>query len=273
MNKLLFLAILMGCCCSALCADILNGTLITDRSFENVVTLVVEGGETLCTATLIDPKIVVTAAHCLLNNPQKIIGIYIGNGRPKGQLLATDTIYKVIKGFTYYTEWYIGPRGTVDMAILILQKPVTSIKPVNIIKDKDLVPSIFSSSQATIVGFGQRSVADQSMGLKSQGSTEIKQLDFNFGVMQVGTYHCEDCQAAIYGDSGGPVFLTSQKILYQAGIVSRGDAEFNTIMYTMIHPFLCWIESKSHINLKHNFDCSKRSEQRSSTTLGNEFNY
>lgn len=214
-------------------AGIVNGELAEANEFDGVVAIRGAGG--ICTGTLIDARVVLTAGHCvhlgdshnIVKQPE-IISVYSGPQREEWLASVTDVIP--------HPSW----DGTidddnVDLAIIVLGESVEDHTKHCIRQDDDYV----TGTRGIVVGYGRES-SNGSSGTKRFGSTTV--LKKNDRLVEVGkpTGPC-------LGDSGGPLFTQMPSGEYAiAGVSSFGGGscdpngnayEVNVVSYRN------WIES------------------------------
>jgi len=133
-----------------------------------------------------------------------------------------------------------------DIAIMILASPVTSVEPA-VVLEADDVSGVAIGASVEIVGYGQRSVDDQTTtGVKYQAISEIHQVGSS--EMQVGSVPTELPQKC-HGDSGGPSFLqvddAQAPLLRIVGVTSHAFDDADCAkggVDTMVYPYLAWLD-------------------------------
>ncbi len=178
-----------------------------------------EGGsvdDIFCSATLIAPRVLVTAAHCIDEvgaNPD--ISAYFGpdaygdGGTRRGIVLAEA-----------HPDW-TGELGTADIGVLLLGTAVDPAWAVPLYRDP--IDDDDLERPVRRVGFGRhdREVEDPD-GVKRSGETMITFVppapDDWFTAGQSGDEELVTCA----GDSGGPVLVTDGEVELLAGVHSFG---------------------------------------------------
>jgi secreted trypsin-like serine protease len=222
---------------------ILGGT--TDTADPAVVMLQanVSGGYSWCTAEIVSPHVLMTAAHCV--SPQTVgtvtsFQVFIGYDNasqmndPSKWLAVQETHYNMAFDANNL-------QGGQDVAVVILSQP-TTITPITM-NTTALVSSDVSQS-LRLVGYGITSGSDTTgttAGTKRVVSTPLKSYDSNF--VRFGTSTKGTCE----GDSGGPAFLTigGQEVI--VGITSYGqvgctngtsDTRVDTVAEPFVAPYI-----------------------------------
>lgn len=205
-------------------APILGGNQTTPGQYPS--TLVIEVGGGMCSATLLTPDWVLTAAHCV--SPSVVGGtqaqitagmkVHVGtiNLRTSGGTIvrASQTIP--------HPSFSINNLGSHDIGLIKLATPITDVVPlpINLIAARAPV-----GVGVTMVGFGatatggggnigvQYAVHQTSVSCAADGASDAYLLCYD------QTSGLGKCQ----GDSGGPSFATLDGKLVQVGITSFGD--------------------------------------------------
>ena len=169
--------------CKSTVPTLIGGTPVTD-GYEEVV--VINTGSR-CTATIVSPTVVLTAAHC------GVTGVRVLVSYGSDQLLGT-----------------FRATAAVDLGAVVLdeaiQAPYASV----------YLEELKAGLSITILGYGCEDGVNRVFGTLRQGQTQI----FAFEPPYLLFY---GQPALCYGDSGGPVFLTGQSSNYIIGVHSRGN--------------------------------------------------
>jgi len=183
---------------------IVNGEL--DPYDPGVVALTFNGSS-FCTGTMVSPRVVVTAAHCVdgvtdFTRLRVQVGVRLGDGA---------TIL-VIDGKVH--EQYQG--GSNDIALLLLDEPGPAIPwPVSTTP----FDATFLGQNTRIAGYGATDPDGGGDGNKREGLSAISSFD------SLDFEYTSNPSQTCFGDSGGPAFLTIDDVEYLIGVTSRGDSE------------------------------------------------
>jgi hypothetical protein len=232
---------------------IVNG--VTETGYPHIGALTVwygnQYGGSFCTATLIAPSWVITAAHCLEEESVSNVRFYVGNdARPTAMGGApAGNYYKAAKfELTPAPNQYDPNSLENDIALVQLQVAV----PANVatpmqFNASNLAP--FEGQTAFYVGFGQTT------GLDETGETSGLKRSTSFPISTVYATQFQseyDGHGTCFGDSGGPAVLTINGVQKVVGVTSSGLAcqGFNcdpcktATLSTRVDKYATWVSSK-----------------------------
>lgn len=191
----------------------------------------------LCTGTVVSPKIVVTAGHCIdaYSPPQ---WFYLGN-----DIDNPTSAHAVKQSFRHPDYGQTTENGSVieahDIAVLVLN----SEAPVAPMAVRSASISGLVGQPVTFVGFGISSVYNSdSTGVKRVVTVNIGEVTVNgFWNYTSASNPKNTCQ----GDSGGPGFYNNGGTEELIGVVSSGDADCVQTGYnTRVDIHAAWIQDK-----------------------------
>ncbi len=178
---------------------------VVDPYDHGVVSLAI-GNNSFCTGTLVSPRVVVTAAHCIDGFPN-VTDLRIHAGVRVGDA----DIVRVQDG-VIHPDYQGGPN---DIALLQLELPARA-RPWPL--HRAALAQEHLGRDVRIAGYGTTDPDGGTDGVKREGVGAISDFDgFDFAYVNNPSQTC-------FGDSGGPVFLTlADGVETLAGITSRGD--------------------------------------------------
>jgi hypothetical protein len=192
-----------------------------------------------CTGSLVHPRMVVLAAHCVAYaDPDEVL--FGENFQSPARTIALD-------GCAVHPQWGQGMPGDGqhDIAICELTEPVEDVPIVPILMGCE-ADMLQPGAAATLVGYGQ---ADDQLGMgpKREVATEIQQVGTD--AIWVG----DSVHSGCYGDSGGPAYLMLPDGSWRvfgatSGASMAGDCP-QTGVWTLIHPHVPWIEETSGLDI------------------------
>jgi MYXO-CTERM domain-containing protein len=187
-----------------------------------------------CTNTLVHPLVVTTANHCVTGGGPRAITF--------GETWSGAGVVRRVPVRRCFGSAGSGIRG--DFGFCVLAEPVT---------DVPIVPILFGcetdilkpGQQATLVGYGRLSGTTNAAGTKFAVNVQVGRIMGNDIFLGNAT------SSACNGDSGGPAFVKLADGTWRVfGATSRGSARCNAAtIYTMIHPFVAWMERTSGIDV------------------------
>lgn len=166
------------------------------------VVALVDGDRVRCSATLIHPRGLLTAAHCVASNIDRLEVVVGSSVRDRQQTVR-------LRGAWLHPRFDAATLAN-DVAIAELEAPFERIVAVPTFGRGDL-----NGVQVRVVGFGMNEHGDA--GIKNQVDVRIDQVgDRTFS-------YRPDPGGACRGDSGGPALLSVDEREYIVGITSGGD--------------------------------------------------
>lgn len=203
--------------------EIVNGN-VTNKD-PSVVALV-RGDEVACSGVLISDRVVLTAAHCVVNVPNPAnLTVFFGSSLDQSTSLPASGIPKVPAGELVGVldmrphEDFTTETFDNDIGVVLLATPATD-EPLPLLSSFD---ESFVGQEVRILGFGATSPTDDTTGRKREGTARIiDYLDTTFALEPSPSITCN-------GDSGGPALVSVDGTELVAGVLSLGNCETQSV--------------------------------------------
>jgi hypothetical protein len=185
-----------------------------------------------CTATLVGPRTVLTAAHCLK-----------GKTTVHFQIDGKQSVKA--KKVLPHPSWNPGQNVPNDIGLLILESSVTDVDPEPI-----QVKSVNEGDAISVIGYGDYNFKkpDGSNGYKGNGTKRIglNLIDEGLFAPEPGFFRYSELKGGgtAHGDSGGPVFVadpSGSDVI--AGVTAASDEE--TATSTKVSYYAKWLYDTS----------------------------
>lgn len=218
--------------------SIIGGTEVKeiDPILRSVVAVYDKGSKQLCSGSLLENNVIVTAAHCVGSDE---LYIFFGTAlSPQAPRRLVD----VIAISNYWETRYAEEQNSGDIALLHFAGTLPDgYKPATMFKDKK---ALRKDLEVVIAGYG----VDNSMAATGSGvlrKTKLKIADPKFSVSEI-TLDQSHGTSACHGDSGGPAYVEVNGELQLFGVTSRGvnDAKKDctaNVAYTSTIYYGAWI--------------------------------
>jgi Leucine-rich repeat (LRR) protein len=211
-------------------------------------------GRPHCTGTLVAPKLVITAAHCVSNGNVGLLKVHVGVGTEPDFSQRGVAVASFGTSPTYQRD--IG--GNSDVAYLVLAQPLDDVPITPVATDPEELRTLLASgTRPTLVGYGVHdNDIPASSGVKYLGPGTVK--FFSRNEVWIGDAQGDGCS----GDSGGPAFGQLPNGEWRVfGVTSRGPSPCGLEewpgIWGLMHAHACWIEQASGIEIPSStLDCA-----------------
>ncbi|MFF5126539.1 trypsin-like serine protease [Streptomyces syringium] len=194
----------------AVSAHAVTGPAETDNTRAFTARLDIGNGARACSAALVDPEWLITAASCFADNPSETIRVPAG--APK--LATTAVIGRTDLTTTAGAERTVVklvPRDDRDVVLAKLSAPVTGVRTAQL-----ATAAAQAGEKLTLTGYGR--TKDEWAPLKAHNGTFTATAPGDSDVEVTG-----DNAAICAGDGGAPLFRTSGDIAQIVSVASRSD--------------------------------------------------
>jgi secreted trypsin-like serine protease len=200
-------------------APVVGGTTVPPGAWPDVVAVLAR--DAMCSGTLIAPDVVLTAGHCIDTDPVEVVVGSVDLAKPDG------TAIRVKKAIAY-PDW----EHTYDVGVLVLEDDAPAA-PRAIARACTAKEHLVSGAKVRVVGFGLT---------RKDGTGDNTRL--HQALLPVDDASCTQdpaCETAVapdgeftaggggvdacFGDSGGPIYVTTTHGPALIGVVSRGGTE------------------------------------------------
>jgi secreted trypsin-like serine protease len=230
----------MAYCSENYSTDVVHGKNVTSKNkiAQSIVAIISskdESSEALCTGSIIGKNSILTAAHCVDQDPANInivFGIDIHKAKPE--------FIRAANQFVIHPNWNRHLRsGEADLAIIHFEGDLPDgYMPVDL-ADQGL--ELKKGQTVFMAGFGVTDGETKAgAGKLHQMTTEI--LDFHSATEIV----TDGQQSSVcFGDSGGPAFIEVGNVFIQWGVASSVASEAcnDSSVHTEVMKYLSWINT------------------------------
>lgn len=228
---------------------IIDGTLVSASQFPTVGKIEPKDKSEFCSGTLIAPRFVLCAAHC------------VNNQMPGSLMTPQDGMLFELGGKTYQSKHiYVHPtyagnssqqqEGAIDLSIIELNTEIPRVIPSPLYRKVPEVGTILTLAGYGLLGTGASGVGSKEppRGMISTGKTPIDAVTSTFVEWNFDNVPPPNQESnTAPGDSGGPQFITENGVQFVASVTSGGvknNASFGDFSYnTRVDIAIPWIES------------------------------
>ncbi|CAM5319879.1 trypsin-like serine protease [Streptomyces abikoensis] len=194
----------------ALSARAVTGPAETDNTRAFTARLDIGGGTKACSAALIDPEWLITAASCFADNPSESIKIPAGTPKLATKAVIGRTDLTTTAG-AERTVVKLVPREDRDVVLAKLSAPVANVRTAQI-----ATAPAQAGEKLTLTGYGR--TKDEWAPLKAHNGSFTATAPTGTDVEVTG-----DDAAICAGDGGAPMFRTSGDTAQLVSVASRSD--------------------------------------------------
>ncbi len=229
---------------------IINGEPDTNPAHDGVVALVTNSGFMFCSGAVIEPRVVITEAHCVIDSDPSSVLVSVGPESASGTKL---TVAEIIVNPDHQPANGTEP-SVHDLALLKLSASVPAdLTPLKLLPEEMKITEADIGTMMTFVGYGKtendtigtKMTTDGMLGWMctteggcNQGATRVSQNSICFNMHDSGTCN---------GDSGGPAFIERDGNEYIGGLTSYGDQDCSLFgCDTKVDEYHDWIDSVIH---------------------------
>jgi secreted trypsin-like serine protease len=237
-------------------APIVSGRRATEAELYSTVAITDPSGATECSGTLIAPRLVVTAAHCVVIEaepgavpvelPASIFRVVEG-ARDVSEALP-EQIHRVSSitrhpSFSPDAFALDGLSDANDIATMVLTTDASFLQPARMLTTDELSLVLRVEGSLTIAGYGHSDPDGDASGLLMLAETPyVAGSDTEFMAGRLG--EPDTCS----GDSGGPAYALAGGVRRLLGITSRGASRDSACgagtVFTLVAAYAEWLLSQ-----------------------------
>lgn len=217
-----------------------GANIAEDCQFPGVVAI--RAGETSCSGSMVHPRVMVTAAHCLADGVPDRVRF--------GEAYTPYEHRIDVERCEVYPAYLESDAAVDDFAFCVLTEPVDELAPIPLLAGCE-VELMQPGTVAVLVGFGIPAEGE-SYGRKHYGFTTVYARLGDGSTVMIGDEGVNGC----IGDSGGPAFVQlSDGTWRSVGVFSRGPiCGGGPSTYVVLAGRLAWIEEHSGFDLTPCYD-------------------
>lgn len=211
-----------------------------------------QSGTSLCTATLVAPTMILTAAHCVDDiDPQQTRFIL-------GMDITQPTLERRLTAATMHPDYAVTDDGAYyDVAVAWLDSAIREVTPVHV---SFIDAQRLLGENAVLVGYGANGVDGPGVlpdtvgsGVRRGAHVQIDGLALTHWQSRYDATQAVVCR----GDSGGPAFAQVNGLLQQVGVTSLGDTRCEVLgLYSRLDLVADWLEAQGLRETAGYSDCS-----------------